>query len=258
MPLLYFAAVLREARPSQPRVLASFPDPIDPHSAQRLTATQTVTQLVTRREGELCFAFGSPLGEYTESVTYGVVSGLGGACRSRVGSPLKTCFRPMRRSIPVIRAGPLVGLDGDVLGINSSIRADGRGMGFAVPAKTAATIIPELIDNGEILRPKLGVSLEVIDHPENGIGDERLRVARVAKENTLETGDVLLGINGVQIRTRADLFDIMRRDLLDKDVVIEVERNGEATPVPARFLGKYDVSLAPIQVLSSPTCALTR
>lgn len=187
--------------------------------------------------GELCFAFGSPLGEYTESVTYGVVSGLGRRMPIEGGLSIENLLQTDAEINPGNSGGPLVDLDGEVLGINSSIRADGRGMGFAVPAKTAATIIPELIEHGEILRPKLGVSLQVIDHFENGVEGERLRVARAAEENTLKAGDILLAINGVQIRTRADLFDVMRRDLIGRDVAIEVDRDGEATQVPARLSG---------------------
>jgi S1-C subfamily serine protease len=185
--------------------------------------------------GELCFAFGSPLGEYTESVTFGVVSGLGRRMPIEDGLSIENLLQTDAEINPGNSGGPLVDLDGAVLGVNVMIRTDGRGMGFAVPASTASSIIPELMEHGEILRPKLGVSLEVIDHSEDGYEGERLRVANASQDNPLQFGDVLLAVNGVQIRTRADLFDVMRRALLGKDVPIEVVRKGDAMRIPVRF-----------------------
>ena len=131
--------------------------------------------------------------------------------------------------------GPLVDIDGQVMGVNVMIRSDGRGMGFAVPARTAATIIPELIEYGEIVRPRLGVSLEVIGHSENGVEGERLRVANAPADNPLSVGDVLLAIDQTEIRTRANLFEVMHRDLLDTEVPVAVSRDGNEIRVPVRF-----------------------
>lgn len=178
------------------------------------------------RLGELCFAFGSPLGEYTESVTFGIVSGLGRRMPIQNGLSIENLLQTDAEINPGNSGGPLVDLEGAVLGVNVMIRTDGRGMGFAVPASTVSTIVPELLAHGTIVRPRLGVSLEAIDHLDDGLEGERLRVTGAPDDHALRRGDVLLAIGGVPIRSRADLFDVMRRPLLDALTPIDVERDG--------------------------------
>jgi serine protease Do len=180
------------------------------------------------RAGELCFAFGSPLGEFTESVTFGIVSGLGRRLMLPDGRSIENVLQTDAEINPGNSGGPLVDLDGDVLGVNTAIRTDGRGVGFAVPAETVLSIVPELLEYGEVIRPRLGVALEVIEHWDNGVQLERLRVASAPADHALRTGDVLLAVADRPIVNRADLFAVMRRPLLGVDTPVEIERNGEA------------------------------
>lgn len=178
------------------------------------------------RLGELCFAFGSPLGEYTESVTFGIVSGVGRRMPLKDGLSIENLLQTDAEINPGNSGGPLVDLEGEVLGVNVMIRTDGRGMGFAVPASTVSAIVPELLEHGEIIRPRLGVTLEVVDHWDQGIEGERLRVSGAPAGHTLQRGDVLLAVAGTTISSRGDLFDVMRRPLLNRDTAVEIERRG--------------------------------
>lgn len=178
------------------------------------------------RLGELCFAFGSPLGEYTESVTFGIVSGLDRRMPLQDGKSIENLLQTDAEINPGNSGGPLVDLDGEILGVNVMIRSDGRGMGFAVPAKTAQSIVPELLEHGSILRPRLGISLEVIDHLDDGVECERLRVSGSPDDHPLRRGDVLLAVAGKPITTRGDLFNVLRRPLAGRETTIEVERAG--------------------------------
>lgn len=178
------------------------------------------------RIGELCFAFGSPLGEYTESVSLGIVSGLGRRMPLDKGLSIENLLQTDAEINPGNSGGPLVDLNGEVLGVNVMIRTDGRGMGFAVPAATVAAIVPELLEHGEILRPRLGVTLEVIEHWDHGAEGELLRVADAPDGHALRRGDVLLSIAGITLTNRAALFDAMRRPLLDQVAEVGIERDG--------------------------------
>jgi S1-C subfamily serine protease len=122
--------------------------------------------------------------------------------------------------------GPLVDLDGELLGVNVMIRRDGRGMGFAIPSETVGSVVPELIEHGNVLRPRLGVALEVIEHDRDGIEGEALRVSNAPAEHLLQRGDILFSVASRPINSRKDLFDVMRRQLLDTETVIEVVREG--------------------------------
>jgi S1-C subfamily serine protease len=176
--------------------------------------------------GELCFAFGSPLGEYTESVTFGVVSGLGRRMPLDNGRSIENLLQTDAEINPGNSGGPLVDLDGELLGVNVMIRKDGRGMGFAIPASTVDSIVPELVEYGQVVRPRLGVSLEVVEHWNQGIEGELLRVSGAPDGHILQHGDILLALAGRRITNRSDLFDIMRRPLLKNEIPIEIERDG--------------------------------
>lgn len=186
------------------------------------------------RLGELAFAFGSPLGDYTESVTMGIVSGVGRRMPVASGHSIENLVQTDAEINPGNSGGPLVDLDGQVLGVNVSIRADGRGMGFAVPATTVASIVPELLEHGEILRPRLGVAIEVIDSLDPDARRESFRVSSAPAGHALRRGDVVLSISGVPIVNRASLFDVMRRPLLERDTEVEIERGGEVERVTIR------------------------
>lgn len=186
------------------------------------------------RLGELCFAFGSPLGVYTESVSLGIVSGVGRRMPLDKGLSIENLLQTDAEINPGNSGGPLVDLDGEVLGVNVMIRADGRGVGFAVPASTVAAIVPELLEHGEILRPRLGVTLEVIEHWDHGAEGERLRVADAPEGHALRRGDVLVSVAGIALTNRAALFDAMRRPLLDRVTDVDVERDGTHQRVSVR------------------------
>jgi S1-C subfamily serine protease len=178
------------------------------------------------RLGELCFAFGSPLGEYTESVTLGIVSGLNRRMHLENGLSIEGLIQTDAEINPGNSGGPLVDLDGELLGVNVMIRRDGRGMGFAIPAETVGTVVPELIEHGEVLRPRLGVALEVIESNRRDVEGEALRVSNAPDEHLLQRGDILLSIASRPINSRKDLFDVMRRPLLEGETIVEVERGG--------------------------------
>lgn len=186
------------------------------------------------RIGELCFAFGSPLGEYTESVTFGVVSGVGRRMPLKSGLSIENLVQTDAEINPGNSGGPLVDLDGEVLGVNVMIRTDGRGMGFAVPARTVSAVVPELLEHGEVLRPRLGVTLEVVEHWDEGVKGELLRVVNSPDDSPLQRGDCLLSVADHPITRRADLFDVMRRDLLDELTPVEIERDGTRVCVSVR------------------------
>jgi S1-C subfamily serine protease len=132
--------------------------------------------------------------------------------------------------------GPLVDINGEVLGVNTAIRRDGRGVGFAVPADTVLSIVPELIEHQRILRPRLGVTIDVIEHHADGISRERLRVCDVAdaRSSSFEPGDILLSIAGREVWSRADLFRTLRRPLIDSATTVVVERSTQLISLEIR------------------------
>ena len=208
-------------------------DPLTDLALLRADIQVSPLQVATKAAqlGELCFAFGSPLGMYPETVTFGVVSGLGRSIPHEDGRSIEGALQIDAEINPGNSGGPLVDIDGAVLGVNTMIRTDGRGVGFAISSSTIQSVIPELIAHGQILRPRLGISIDVVEHNSSGIERERLRVAEVGASSPFQVGDLLVSIAGRTIETRGDLFEVLRRPLIGAITPATVERSGELVAI---------------------------
>lgn len=184
---------------------------------------------------ELCFAFGSPLGDFPETATLGVVSGLDRRLPLSDGFSIENVLQTDAEINPGNSGGPLVDVEGAVIGVNTAIRTDGRGVGFAIPASTVESIVPELIECGQVQRPKLGVAIDVVEHHGRGESHERLRVASASADNPLRAGDILLAIEQRPLVSRGDLFQVLRRPLIGRSTNVLVEREGREVTIELRL-----------------------
>ncbi len=192
------------------------------------------------RLGELCFALGSPLGEYPESVSVGIVSGL----RRRLPVTESTAIFDVIQTDCAINpgnsGGPLICASGQVLGVNTAIRLSAEGIGFAVPAETVADIAPELIAHGAIERASLGISVvpRLVDADTPSC--ERLVVTAVRSSSAgpFQVGDVLLQIGPHEIKDQQDLLRLLRREFVNHEMPVKVSRDGkpvEIAVVPSKL-----------------------
>jgi serine protease Do len=123
--------------------------------------------------------------------------------------------------------GPLVNIHGRVLGINTMGPAETVNM--AVPAETIAHVVPELLEHGAVLRSSIGISIAVMQlEGENGISQiVTVRKIKEPANHALESGDVLLEINGNPVRRRIDVIRALSRDTIGKTIPVVIERDGE-------------------------------
>lgn len=198
---------------------------IDAQAAEPLPLSRKPARL-----GELCFALGSPLGDYPESMSFGIVSGLKRSLPTKAGRQIYDIIQTDCAINPGNSGGPLVGAGGDVLGVNTAGIQGAEGIGFAVPADTVADIIPELLAHGSITRASLGVSVAP-QRPEERADGERLVVTAVRNlaAGPFKAGDVILSVAEQDVRTRQDLFRILRRNLIEQPVSVAVARDGRKT-----------------------------
>jgi len=192
------------------------------------------------RLGELCVAVGSPFGMYPESISLGVVSGLARSVPHEGHRPIDHAIQTDAAINPGNSGGPLIDVEGKVIGVNQSIDSRGRGIGFAVPADTVASIAAELKEFGKVERASLGVS--VIRRSVEVAGKRYDGVAVVGDANPddqgLRSDDVLIEVAGQATDDPGDLYRILRRDLIDKPVNVQVVRGGQLTDLtitPARL-----------------------
>ncbi|MFO3796381.1 MAG: S1C family serine protease [Anaerolineales bacterium] len=121
------------------------------------------------KPGETVIAIGSPLGEFRNTVTVGVVSALGRSLDSGKGYFIEDLIQTDAAINQGNSGGPLVNLNGEVIGINTLIVRGGygsgtvaEGLGFAIPSNTVRFIASQIITKGYFARPYLGVGWQMI------------------------------------------------------------------------------------------------
>ncbi len=161
--------------------------------------------------GDWAIAFGSPFG-FSQTMTVGVISAKG---RTHVPLSHGPTFQDFIQTDAAINSGnsggPLVNINGEVIGINSAIASPSGGnvgIGFAIPINLARSIANELIAQGKITRGWLGVSMQELT-PEiaKGLGlDETsgVIIAKVlddspAEKGGLKEGDIIVNFNGEKV-----------------------------------------------------------
>ncbi|MBP7631132.1 MAG: trypsin-like peptidase domain-containing protein [Acidimicrobiales bacterium] len=188
--------------------------------------------------GELCFAFGAPLGVYPDSVSMGLVSGLNRRLPSPGGITIEGALQTDAAINPGNSGGPLVDVDGQVLGVNVGVRSDGNDIGFAIASDLVREVAAELVEHGEVARASLGVSLEVAKEAH---GVEVLTVVAVSTaDNPLRPSDELLAIDGTPISHRQDLQRALNRAAIGRELQVAIRREGEELSLPLTAARRED------------------
>lgn len=208
--------------------------------------------------GQKVLAIGNPFG-LDRTLTTGVISGLQRPIRGVNGRPIDAAIQTDASINPGNSGGPLLDKYGRIIGINSQIysRSGGSvGVGFAVPVSIAKRVVPQIIQYGEVRRPKLGAYLVSVSQlsrqgaalpVENGLlirsvtgggSAERVGLRGIAQDNTgnLIIGDIITTIDGVAMNDIDDLYRYLDKKQIGDTVQLEVFRDGRKTNVPLRLL----------------------
>lgn len=176
--------------------------------------------------GELCFAIGAPLGEFADTISMGIVSGLNRRLPQSDGRFLEDVLQTDAAINHGNSGGPLVDIDGSVLGVNTAGIDAANSIGFAVPAHTVMEIVPELIEHGMITRATIGAKIE-IRRSSTSPTDDLLILETLDDHSPLRPGDILREFDGRPLKRRADLMRVLRRDVINRDVSVVIERDGK-------------------------------
>ena len=188
------------------------------------------------RAGEMCLAFGNPLGRYPESVTIGVVSGL---ARTAVAGPGRPHYHLLQTDCDVQEGnsgGPLVDVDGRVIGVTTLLDRDSPHIGLAVPADTLLAFVPELLKHGRVLRGTLGVSVIRRTRELRGREVPGLEVVAITRQRgqRLEVGDFVFRVDGHAVPEPPALFARLGRDQVGRPTRLDVIRKGQRVSVTVK------------------------
>lgn len=182
--------------------------------------------------GELSMTLGSPLGEFNESVSLGIISGL-----HRQIDMGTHKFEEAIQTDATINSGnsggPLIDMVGRIIGVNFCSRRDAAQLNFAIPSEVVLDIVPELIAHGSITRAGLGIAISAVPVTVDGQMRTAVEVQRTTDGSPLLKGDIILAINGSKIERRYDLMRHLNRSAIGRTVNLLVYRGESVLEISA-------------------------
>ena len=208
--------------------------------------------------GEQIAAIGNPFG-LSGSMTSGIISQMGRLLPSGAGYSIPDVIQTDAAINPGNSGGPLLNMRGDIVGINTAIQSttgEFTGVGFAIPSKTVAKIVPTLINEGEYKHPWIGISGRDIDPDmakalgvKDAIGFLIITVVEnspaskaglMGSDETIERdgreysigGDIILAVDGIDVRKIDDiLIHLQRVKTVGDEMNLDILRDGITTNV---------------------------
>jgi S1-C subfamily serine protease len=195
----------------------------------------TIGSSAALEPGQLTVAIGSPF-QLQQTVTAGIVSSVNRPVPN-AGGGLSAMIQTDAPINPGNSGGALANRNGELVGINASIRTDGTGnsnvgIGFAVPIDTAIEVANRIVNGGTLERGVLGVTGEVQD---TGIGViiSEVTPGSGADVGGIEPGDRILSIDGVPVTDIGELTGLVQSHFSGDDVELEVQRGSSAMTLEA-------------------------
>ena len=208
--------------------------------------------------GQKVLAIGNPFG-LDRTLTTGVISGLQRPIEARNGRIIEGAIQTDASINPGNSGGPLLDSQGRMIGINSQILSPSgasNGIGFAVPVNIAKRVVPQLIRDGRVVRPKLGVYPRAVSDirgirlpvesgllilqldPSGSAAVAGLRGTSETPDGDLVLGDIITAIDGEKMESQNDHYKVLDKHQFNDVVQVEVVRgtSGQRATLPVRLL----------------------
>ena len=207
------------------------------------------------RVGQSVYAIGNPFG-LSATLTTGIVSALGRRIQGLDGTPIEDVVQTDAAINTGNSGGPLLDSAGRLIGVNTQIASPSgasAGVGFAVPVNTVSRVVPQIIDTGEYVPPRLGIRMDgrgylsrfvlgrlraagvLVVGVERGSGaaDAGLRGTEVSRNGrqVTQVGDVIQAVDGEPIRSQGELRAVLDRYRPGDEVTVTLLRDGDTLDV---------------------------
>jgi len=189
--------------------------------------------------GQTTIAIGNALGRFSNTVTTGVVSGLGrtvGAGDPFTGEAelLDNLIQTDAAINPGNSGGPLLNSVGEVIGVNVATTEGAQNIGFAIPINAVKAIVDEFVTTGTISRPFLGIryrvitrDLAILNELPQGAYIQEVVPGSPAEKAGIDVGNIITKLDGQMINTDTKISDIIQKKKVGDKVSIEIWIDGQ-------------------------------
>jgi len=201
--------------------------------------------------GQTVIAIGNALGEFRNTVSVGIISGLGRTITASGGGVVETLEDVIQTDAAINQGnsgGPLLNLRGEVVGVNTATAVGAENISFAIPINKAKRDIEQVKASGKIIYPFLGVRYVIITdqiQKDNNLpvnygalvarseqtGEAAIFPGSPAQKAGLEEGDIILEFNNEKINTDNSLAKIIIKYNPGDQVTLKILRNGQEKTV---------------------------
>lgn len=214
-------------------------------TTRQLPAPIAIGSSTDLKVGQLAFAIGNPFG-LDQSLSLGIISALKRRLPTSGGREIANVIQTDAAINPGNSGGPLIDSAGRVIGVTTAILSpsgSNAGIGFAIPIDVVNRVVPDLIRNGRVPTPGIGI-VSASEAVATRAGVEGVVVVRTAPGSPAERaglrgvdlnsgtlGDVIVGVDDKPVRRLSDLTDALERNGVGKPVSLTVARNGQKRTV---------------------------
>ena len=198
--------------------------------------------------GETVVAIGNPLGEFEDTLSSGIISGLSRKIKAHGGISFRaTSLRGLIQTDAAINpgnsGGPLVSMDGKAIGINTAMVMGAQNIGFAIPINYAQKDLEEVIKYGKIKKPFLGVRYFILNKEiaktnklpvdygalivRENLGESAVVKGSPADKAGFKEYDIILECNGKKINEENPLADLLQKHRIGDEVSLKILREGK-------------------------------
>lgn len=234
-------------------------DPLNDVAFIKINSDTTFTAAVigdssTVRVGQQVIAIGNALGQYSNTVTSGILSGTNRPVTAESSSGETESLTDLLQTDASINSGnsggPLLNLAGQVIGINTAVATDANGIGFAIPINATKGVLAGVLENGTIKRAFMGVNYlditpEVAREYDLAVtkgayvylesGRNAVQSGSPAANAGIKTGDIITELGGYTVGSQGGLSSIIGQFRPDETVEVKVLRNGESLTLTLTF-----------------------